>query len=904
MPLGNLKHITIKKRLTLLILLAVVAIMAIAGVVRIFLLKQDIQSRQDSEIAMVSALALESLVEPLWTYNDNGLKSVGDSLFKDAAVGTVMITGTNGDILYQRSIQSPVYDPSRLTVVRREIVKQDLTLGRVSIGFTDYYNQLELRNQIILILVSILLTCAVLWLLIAFIAGMVTKPLYELSAGAEKIADGNFAMRITINSQDEVGWLAEKFNSMTENIEEMMRERQVQYEQLTAAHEELTAGEEELRAQYFELNRMNDDLTAQNAVLEALQETAAGWMSQTDMDLMLGAILAKATQIAGTPHGEIALLNEKEMMMEVVAGAGLFARHTGFSIPANTGLTGAIFSTGQPRTIRNYNVWDRRHPDPALDEIRCFAQVPIRRNAGVVGVIGVAFTSEECSFQDRQLAMLDRFAELASIAVENARKISELENSRRTIEEIFNAASDGIVVNDGETGEILAVNHKMTEMFGYTEEEFKQQGIVLIAGPAYHEQALAIIRKTVREGTQLHERETADRSGRRFTVEINAARAVIDGKVCCLALMRDITVRKQMEIQMEYLRLRDPLTGAYNRAYFETELLRIQLGADQGTGVFVCDVDGLKLINDTLGHRQGDELLRNVADLLRAGIELPDFVARIGGDEFTMIMNGPTKARMEKIDRKIRRKVDAYNKENPHLPLSLSIGWALAEEGTDIEAAFKTADNNMYRQKMHQSQSIHSSIVRIMMKALEEKDHITEGHADRLGDLMEEMGEILLLPRGIVADLRLLAKFHDIGKVGIPDSILTKPGRLTEDEMAVMRQHCEIGYRIAKSSPNLAPIADWILKHQEHWDGGGYPLGISGEDIPLQCRILGIADAFVAMINDRPYRTAMNVEDALAEIDRCAGKQFDPALARHFIELVNRRVSDNGGFGRDLSQLM
>lgn len=158
---------------------------------------------------------------------------------------------------------------------------------------------------------------------------------------------------------------------------------------------------------------------------------------------------------------------------------------------------------------------------------------------------------------------------------------------------------------------------------------------------------------------------------------------------------------------------------------------------------------------------------------------------------------------------------------------------------------------------------------------------------------MEIMGFKLMLPQNVVADLRLLAKFHDIGKVGISDSILKKPGKLTEDEMTIMRQHCEIGYRIAKSSPDLEPIADWILKHQEHWDGGGYPLGISGEDIPIQCRILGIVDAFDAMTNDRPYRKAMSIHEALAELQRCAGKQFDPQLVDIFVSIIMKEHLDS-----------
>jgi diguanylate cyclase (GGDEF)-like protein/PAS domain S-box-containing protein len=353
-----------------------------------------------------------------------------------------------------------------------------------------------------------------------------------------------------------------------------------------------------------------------------------------------------------------------------------------------------------------------------------------------------------------------------------------------------------------------------------------------------------------------------------------------------LAMIRDTTAIRRSEEQVEFLTLHDSLTGVYNRAYYEEAAPRLQATEHKSIGMLVCDVDGLKLINDTLGHRHGDELLKQVAALLNAGISPPDFTARIGGDEFAVVLCEPTKQRMKDLETRYKHAVINYNKENPHLPLSLSVGWAISTEGGHLDQVFKEADNNMYRQKMHQSQSVHGAIVQTMMKALEARDHITEGHADRIGKLMVSMGQKLQISQGNIADLLLLAKFHDIGKVGIPDSILNKSGKLTSGEMAVMQRHCEIGFRIARSSPDLEPIADWVLKHHEHWNGNGYPLGLAGEEIPVECRILGIIDAYDAMTSDRPYRKAMSSREAIAEIRRYSGTQFDPLLAERFIDML------------------
>ena len=159
--------------------------------------------------------------------------------------------------------------------------------------------------------------------------------------------------------------------------------------------------------------------------------------------------------------------------------------------------------------------------------------------------------------------------------------------------------------------------------------------------------------------------------------------------------------------------------------------------------------------------------------------------------------------------------------------------------------------------------------------------------ADRKQELVVELGEYIGLPEHKIMDLRLLAQFHDIGKVGIPDRLLFKPGKLNEAEKTEMQRHSELGYRISKSIPELGSIAELILKHHERWDGKGYPLGIRGLDIPMECRILAIVDAFDAMTHDRPYRTAMSVAYAMEELKSNSGTQFDARLVEEFLELLS-----------------
>ena len=345
--------------------------------------------------------------------------------------------------------------------------------------------------------------------------------------------------------------------------------------------------------------------------------------------------------------------------------------------------------------------------------------------------------------------------------------------------------------------------------------------------------------------------------------------------------------RKQAEEKLRFISLHDALTGLFNRAYFETELQRLNTKRDGGAAVIVCDVDGLKLVNDTLGHLAGDRVLAAVAGILRKSVRQADMVARIGGDEFAVLLQDGDATVVGMVCQRIRQEIRNFNRRRQKMPVSLSVGHSFREQRPfDAREIFREADNHMYREKLHRSRSTRSSLVQTAMKMLEMRDFLTEGHGERLQDMVSRLARRLNLPECQIADLRLLARFHDIGKVGIPDRILFKPGPLTPEETKEMQTHCEIGHRIALSSDDITPLADWILKHQEWWNGQGYPLGIKGKDIPVECRVLALADAFDAMTSDRPYRKAMTQEEAVEELRKNAGTQFDPELVELFVEIL------------------
>ena len=439
---------------------------------------------------------------------------------------------------------------------------------------------------------------------------------------------------------------------------------------------------------------------------------------------------------------------------------------------------------------------------------------------------------------------------------------------------------------------MLFMSPETVHITGYPVSEFINNA-VRSYNSIIHPEDEALIDHTVREAVEAGrqweiEYRIIHKSGaERWVWERGVAITSQEGTGLYLnGFINDITERRDMEDRLKDLSIQDSLTGLYNRNFFEEEMHRLSDGRSLPMGLIVCDINGLKLINDTKGHEEGDDLLRACAEILRASFRQSDIIARIGGDEFVVLLPGCSLKEVQEGCARIRQGIAAYQDKEPEKGLSVSLGCSVtANPPVDTDLLFKRADDAMYKEKLQQSHSSRSETVQALIKTMEARDYITEGHAGRMHAYAQELGKTLGLSEERLNDLKLLARFHDLGKVGIPDSILHKPGPLTDAEFEEMKRHCEIGHRIALSLNDLAPVADFILKHHEHWDGRGYPLGLAGEDIPLECRILGIVDAFDAMTNERPYKRAMPSEEAIQELVRCAGSQFDPSLVEVFVSL-------------------
>lgn len=351
-----------------------------------------------------------------------------------------------------------------------------------------------------------------------------------------------------------------------------------------------------------------------------------------------------------------------------------------------------------------------------------------------------------------------------------------------------------------------------------------------------------------------------------------------------------IIANKELALQNKeilFMSHHDFLTNLYNRIYFETEKKRLDTARQLPFSVIMGDINGLKLINDGFGHQKGDEVLVEVAKILKSCCREEDIISRIGGDEFGILLPRTDNQVAQSICNRIAETCKGYALMGDAVYPSISVGYA-TKMNTDesIDDIFSLAEESMSRQKLLESKSVHSSIIASIKTTMFERSHETADHAERLILLTKSIGLALLLDSDQLNYLELLSTLHDIGKMGISDSILSKTGALNNEEWIEMRKHPEVGYRIAQATSELIPIANYILCHHERWDGKGYPQGLTGENIPLLSRIVAIGDAYDAMTNDRSYRVAMTKGEAIEEIKKCAGTLFDPDIVNIFIEKV------------------
>jgi diguanylate cyclase (GGDEF)-like protein/PAS domain S-box-containing protein len=376
--------------------------------------------------------------------------------------------------------------------------------------------------------------------------------------------------------------------------------------------------------------------------------------------------------------------------------------------------------------------------------------------------------------------------------------------------------------------------------------------------------------------------------GTSFDVEYYSYPQVKNGEIIgAVVTFMDISDRKQKEAEIQYLSCHDILTGLHNRRCFEENRSKIDTPANLPLSVIFADINGLKMTNDIFGHTAGDELIRKSCSILQQVCRQNDAVARVGGDEFIILLPNTTSENAESVLARIKSGfADAHMEA---IKCSISLGTDTKQSPDQLlDEIITNAENAMYKDKTMNRKSINKDIVDTIIKMLHARNHREEQHSITVSGLCSDIGIDLHLPENEISKLIRVGYLHDIGKIVLEEGILTKD-TLTDEELEKIQQHSTVGYRILSLFDDTLDLAEYVLGHHERWDGSGYPRGLKGEQIPLLSRIISVAETYERVLN----RGGSPLKDrdlaALEVIKNGAGTQFDPQIAGRFVQMIERK---------------
>ncbi len=461
-------------------------------------------------------------------------------------------------------------------------------------------------------------------------------------------------------------------------------------------------------------------------------------------------------------------------------------------------------------------------------------------------------------------------------------QLKETEKELRLSEEKFRSYIDnapyGVFVTD-ENGNYLELNPMACYITGYTQEELVGINFFDRLPLSAQQKGRNHFKTLLKHGKAYVENPYINKNGSIIDISISAVK-LPDNKLLCF--VQDITDRKQAEEKIRYMSFHDTATGLYNRRYLENELQRLDVERQLPLSLVMADLNGLKLVNDTFGHRSGDELLKQAAAVLKESCRQEDIVARWGGDEFVVFLPQTGFEEAEEIIKRIKVKCGCELVNN--IPLSISLGAASkTTPEKEVTEILKEAEDHMYEQKLTESRIARSKILEAMLKTLGEISYETGEHIHRMQNIATRIGKKINLSETELNRLNLLVNMHDIGKITISESILKKENRLTDKEWIIIKKHPETGYRIARSAEEISHVAEDILSHHENWDGTGYPQGLKGKNIPLLARIVAIVDTYEVITSGRPYNKEVSSKKAGHIIKTGSGHRFDPELVKIFL---------------------
>ena len=619
--------------------------------------------------------------------------------------------------------------------------------------------------------------------------------------------------------------------------------------------------------------RTETELQHRTEIQMVLREIAEALVATTSLEELYLRVYQLIGRVLPAQHFRIHLLDEATNEISVPFNADQVSAVPPRR-PMGRGMTEYVMRRGQavhvnPAALAKLTesgeyAWDS---DLKL-RIRHYLGAPLLDHAGKpFGVISLILTEDVPGFRAEDREVLSIIASQVAVAIERKQDEERIRENEARLRVITDSARDAIIMLNPQA-EICFWNPAAAAIFGYQQAEVLgenfQKLLLLPQRESLKRQFLDFLAAGRFEDAGITTETEAIRSdGRIIKVEASLSSIQLQNGRHAIGIIRDITQRSAEQEKIEYLSFHDQLTGLFNRRFYEEELARLATQRNLPLTLVIADVNGLKLTNDAFGHSAGDNLLKKLARILKEVCRQDDIVARIGGDEFVMLLPQTNAEEAAGIVRRISNVIQQEDKE--FVILSVSFGWATqVSVGTELQEIFKQAEDNMYRNKLSESDSMRNSTIHVIVKTLNEKNAREEMHSSRVSEFCRAIGKAMTMNPHEVNGLRTVGLLHDIGKIGIDENVLNKDGALTDDEWREMKRHPEIGFRILGAVTDFSHLARAVLEHHERWDGGGYPKGLKEREICLEARILAVADAFDAMTGGRPYRQVMTSTAAAA----------------------------------------
>jgi diguanylate cyclase (GGDEF)-like protein/PAS domain S-box-containing protein len=451
-------------------------------------------------------------------------------------------------------------------------------------------------------------------------------------------------------------------------------------------------------------------------------------------------------------------------------------------------------------------------------------------------------------------------------------------------------APNPIMIHD-ENGKVLNLSRNWTERSQYDKKDIPT--IFDWTEKAYgkdKDKVREFIRKVYEMPKQRHDDEfiVTTKDGRKLAWDFNSGYigTLPDGRRIGMSVAIDVTNRHEREKKINYLSYHDQLTGLYNRRFFEEEMKRLDNPRNLPISIIVGDVNGLKLVNDAFGHSIGDILLKTIGSSIQNNIRANDIAARWGGDEFVILLPNTNIIEAEKLIERIKTKINSTSFEYGSVSISFGVESKL-KESDEMVTVFNQAEEIMYQNKLEEIDSIRGETINTIRNTLFEKSPEVKEHSERVAQIAVDIASNMGLSKVNINDIRTMGMIHDIGKIVIDLNILDKPGKLTEEEFNIIKKHPLSGSRMLSSSHEYTRLAAGVLHHHERIDGKGYPNGLTDNQIPIESKIIAVADAFDAMTATRPYRLKpLSIEQAINELKKNSNTQFDKKVVNVFITKV------------------